>query len=421
MYATSTTSSENLPSEEIFDVLAAVGNLETKAITVAAMADGHEYGKAALYHSVGNLVADYSVLPDRKTLFSYCGNDFEAIGLVAKSVVTDEGVKYQLTEKGVAWGLPIAGWLLSYSAAHPDFALRDVLGPTNTTDERRPTAKRIAVIRHLAGQDEPLTIADVSRAITGSADNRMLASTLHDLSDGGVVDMVSANVRHQRLLFEVLPEAATEEAVKGMRELGRAVISRALAPNVGRRMSVDEIIALSGAEDMIGGSSSKFRQAVRDSLQKLEKRGLLIRQGYDAIDSAVLMSESQKSAARELLQTIDAAIQDSENWRTEGVANLQSLAEESKLAGLMAKSLTRTRERMLSTGQKASLITEILRSSDDSVGLTPHDIAAEFSRRSGKKISGRVVRMALNDLLAEGSVHFREEAGQPRWLPGSGS
>lgn len=127
---------EKLPRPALYNLIAAVGNHEGKALVLAGMQKDRVYSGSDLKTVMTDLQGNHPLKTfDGRNLFTYCQRTFEPIGLVARAVYNSElnEVGYAKTEYGMQIGDALVGHLLSFSEQHPQYSLRSFFGATSSS------------------------------------------------------------------------------------------------------------------------------------------------------------------------------------------------------------------------------------------------------------------------------------------------
>ena len=193
-----------MDDQELGNLLAAVGNHEAKAITIAAMREGVIYSMRDLYRLMmdgqGQLLAwrlSYSVP------FDYCKHSLAPIGLVAAEICYGEGLStygYMKTRYGRDTGDALAGHLLSFSEEFEDISLLQVFGNTNSSSPPsieaengdmaanyriRSPYRRYKILAAILGANLPMRQLDLGHAI--HEEHHILEPHLRNLARNDVI------------------------------------------------------------------------------------------------------------------------------------------------------------------------------------------------------------------------------------------
>ncbi|HUD07269.1 MAG TPA: hypothetical protein VMR34_05260 [Candidatus Saccharimonadales bacterium] len=147
----STNQTEALTPPHLYDVIAAAGNHEVKAATLAAMEPDTAYTMTPIYNEV---MALQGRNPEwklhKRTPHDFCSK-FASIGGFAELVTTESGATaYRTLDEAERLVLPLVGQLVGVSL-NEDPSLVAFFGPTQTNSERgiRPCERRIGLMELL--------------------------------------------------------------------------------------------------------------------------------------------------------------------------------------------------------------------------------------------------------------------------------
>jgi hypothetical protein len=130
---------EKLSSEQMGNLISAVGNSEAKAITLISMMDGAIYGNGDSYRKILNIQGKQLGWQIGKSLaFKYCSGSLEPVGLVTMETINQSlsAYGYMITEEGKESGVPLSGLLLDFSEKH-NVPLSLLFGNSGSNSELR--------------------------------------------------------------------------------------------------------------------------------------------------------------------------------------------------------------------------------------------------------------------------------------------
>lgn len=244
--------SENVPTPIL---IAAIGNIEAKALTYAFLPDDDFVSPGG----IKNLVESAQGHEPRTTVQSvyrnYCGGDFVSIGLVAREYHERFGwVKYQrITDERA---LAVAGLMSASSLVMPlNFGLRHVWSSTsiplllnnrNENIQRGPEG-RLNIYRELANATEPLSGATINVGVNKSAVSEhfielgRLGIVNYDSLDGNNIDPVI------RIEPDFLPKGPLQERIASAvlangGNMSKRNIVNLLAPNYKNHQRASSIV-----------------------------------------------------------------------------------------------------------------------------------------------------------------------------------
>lgn len=204
---------ENRPKEpisekEIGNLLAAVGNNETKAMTLLVMQAGIIYPRYDLHRTFMRAQGNNpGWKTNRSVQFQYCEQTLAPIGLVAKETLNSDlsTYGYQITEYGQEIGIPLAGLLLDFSRIYENVSLRDIFGSTSSKyplegkdeemeieedvssgDKKRAPGTRLKILWELVTNDKPLRLIDIAHSNEEEFSIKF-GSHLRQLAKSGIV------------------------------------------------------------------------------------------------------------------------------------------------------------------------------------------------------------------------------------------
>lgn len=277
-----TQESEFSPEREkrVFDILSAMGNDERKALLLIAMPEGVAQSRTQLHRRVLELQGDYPVWhPYPVSIFSFCQDSLEPIGLVAKAIPGNEQVSrlYVKTELGLNEGEAIAGAVLKYSESPNSVALQKLLGRTSKREEhknRSPRNTLLLIAELLTNPNSGVSMSLIDEAADTSA-----VDTIQRLDRAGLLEYIAtapgqAYITYRRgSNFE--SRINHRVSVSPLPEL----VSDAVRMILEREESLDSDLLLSQLTDKVQPKSSEEKDAlnyaVQTTLQRLSKKGII--------------------------------------------------------------------------------------------------------------------------------------------------
>ena len=312
-------SEERMSDEELGNLLAAFGNHEAKALTLALMRPGRIYGrpdlKRILIESQGKQVMwnMNAVLP-----FDYCQKSLVPIGLVAKEYLDQEkGVYgYEITDYGQEIGIPLAGHLLDFSLRHKDVSLIKLFGSTHSVSKqkdmgsvsykKRSPLARFKILGEIITRELPVRIRDLERELDSS--HQEVGRHLENLSRAGFLEFESIAAGNPYSFYKLAAEMVAEAPQPFPKEVSLSqAIWEILRDNSNIELSANEV-----TDKLIEINShyEKFdrkylRHRVSPILTHFANLDYLTKSGYDQrIRSSINFTKSQKQKIKELLSIL---------------------------------------------------------------------------------------------------------------------
>lgn len=157
-------SKEGLSDQQMGILLSAVGNKETKALTLLVMRRGETYSGKELHSRFINVqggITNAGWATAEMVPYNYAKYSFAPAKLAS-----EDGA--EITQYGETIGKPFAALLLDFSRKHSNFSLSDFFGETpSTKDEEQDVRKsapfaRFRILQALLEADLPIRQADIS-------------------------------------------------------------------------------------------------------------------------------------------------------------------------------------------------------------------------------------------------------------------
>jgi hypothetical protein len=193
---------EKFTDEEVYNLIAAIGNNEAKAITLLALGTDTIYTAHDLQTTIISLQGDIVGWHiGSLTAFGYCQESLAPIGLVALEASNSDGTVfgYTKTNYGKEIGDSLAGHLLKFSEDHPDVTLRDLFGATGSSAKfseksadqgidykKRSPAVRTRIYWILTTSNLPMRATDLTNAI-GEDEPNNIAGHLKEMARVGII------------------------------------------------------------------------------------------------------------------------------------------------------------------------------------------------------------------------------------------
>ncbi len=423
---------ESLSTKEMENLIASVGNSESKAATLLVMKPGIIYSGYALQQE---LIKSQGPNPtwkmDHQGVMHYCERSFEPIGLVAGEV-TDElsrRVGFVKTKYGEEVGDPFAALLADYSLRHPNLSLYTLFGATlssgkgkEVTDDteyrKRAVSARLKLFWELTTADLPLRVANLGDE-TGE-DRVQLAQHLANLGRYGVLQYNAVKYGQHFTGYKV-----TEQGVGFMKSDVRTDI-----PNIGpvlaeifvgnkerwlTRGDVSEEAMKTAFKKHVDNKTDRKVQIERQMggiVQRWVNKGYLVVGGFhDDLRSTVNLTTQQRNDLIELLEILDKFQKQSPDIVRTGIELVNQMTPQ-KVALLMAKAKQASpfanRESVENFADELSLIFSV------QPALTAGEIT-KILNEQGKNISADGIRVRLNKLEQRGLIERSSPEKNATW------
>ena len=181
-------------------LIAAVANHESKALTLAYMASRGP-GQYFSAEQIGtDIVSIQGPEPAWKqsltTAFTYCEESFEPIAAVAKSRLEVAGGKsrtvYEVTPFGAQEAFALTGFVLDWSLKYPDISVQSLLGATQSRTDNRSPLHRLAMLESiLTSGDGEISLGQIAADHPELPGIGTILETVKTSSFSKVVDVAS--------------------------------------------------------------------------------------------------------------------------------------------------------------------------------------------------------------------------------------
>ncbi len=396
---------EQLSDEVIYEMIAAFGNHEGKALLLCAMQPGALYNLRGLHRlSLDIQGAEPAFKGNNRNQFAYC-RTFEQIGLVAKMVVDTEE-RYGLTELGERVGKPLAGLLLGISTA-TEHSLNDVFSqtarPKGSID--RPPKRMLKIMRTIAETDGEVKVAELAK-MHGYKSNTV-AEVLSRQDELGLVeyesrslqDVVSFKVVDSDKLAGLFPRTAVSKRIFDV-FLQHPDISH----------EIDDLrraVELKPEEDRSFGSCLQF----------LRDKGIVDRdRGYSGHEfSSISLTNEQKEFWENLLQLLDRFKDLSPEVLREGRDRVRTILDDQELVKTLVRKAYGNNPKIwknyINEDQKRNLIRSVLLE-EEYLGIKAIETAVNVRlAATGKRIGRKVLSGILADMRKRGETTSRKLKG----------
>lgn len=332
--------------EELGNLLAAIGNHELKALTLAVMKEGIVYERRDLYKRLLEIQGSpYAWKMGKELVIKYCAKTLSPIGLVTTREIMNPNLStygYMITPYGEIVGKSLAGHLLEFSLRYPAFSSIKAMGATVSWSEvkriqtidggeaefrKRAPMIRLKIFRQLVSSVLPIRAADLALAI--GERQGIVQNHLQTLSRFDIIKYKATEPNRPYSFYKLSRQRPSREPRSYPKK-----------PTFTRR--VFEIF-LSNPE--FCGSSAIVAERLRERYPKyqaskqltmqmmtnnilshLEKEGFLAHEGFRYnIQSEINITDGNRAMLRELLGIVHRFRSGDEDFREEGRAKLEKI------------------------------------------------------------------------------------------------
>lgn len=335
-----------MSEEELGNLLAAVGNHELKALTLAVMREGTIYERGDLYRKLLEIQGrPYIWKMGKELVIKYCAKTLSPIGLVTTREIITPNLStcgYIITPYGEMIGKSLAGHLLEFSLRYPTFSLIEAMGATasgsrakriQTIDgeeaefRKRAPMIRLKIFRQLVSSVLPIRAADLARAI--GEKQGIVQNHLQTLSRLGIIEYKATEPNKPYSFYKLSQQRPNREPRPYSKK-----------PTFTKR--VFEIFLsnpeFSGSPAMVAerlkelypeyqASKQLTMQTMTNNiLSHLEKEGFLAHEGFRYnIQSKINITNGNRAMLHELLGIVDRFRSGDEDFRKKGRARLEKI------------------------------------------------------------------------------------------------
>lgn len=422
---------ERIPDQELGNLLSAVGNNESKALTLRAMEGGIAYSVASLLHRVLEIQGNQPLWRmDASTLYGYCQDSFDPIGLVAQEVIDRWHNKYGYikTPYGHEYGDALAGLMLSLSERHP-FSLYQAFAHTACTknvqeagdnnleqnleqeeidpnlNKKRAPLTRLKIFRALVKHKSPLRETDLSEYI-GEKHRSLIGQHLNNLSRLGVITYLSIKA-DTSYVYSLNPKHPAElpSPYGGDISLSQFVYNTILEKEESMTASelTEQYVKQKGGNLQI--NQRRLQHRIGDILSSLRKQGYLSREEMFNKEkrSLITLSDVQLSFLKDLVETIDRFQSNDREVLQEGKEYGQKLLQDPKrVADLFRKAKeTSPHAQKKDTLETQSFIFSVIK---ENPGSTLRTIQKELQERYQRKLGRTRLSALLLSMIASEQI-----------------
>lgn len=356
---------KRLPDAVVGNMLAALGNYEPKIILLLSMKPGERYSQLALHNASQHARGKLSSGRGSKNLeLQFCERSLSPIGLVTKEEFIDDGrvirVEFTKTSFGSTAGDALGSALLAVSERHPDYALMDFFGSTNTTSRKstevtmpdgttaehknRAPFTRFQVLQALAAEDPPKTMTGVAKT-TGLAVTAV-SHHMRALQERGVVSLTTRELDKSYAVFELSESAPDTSPTPYRREVSLTQKVYNLTGVCEGEITSDAIHALLVASEPENAILQKDegRSRVSRILSHLSREGYLRYKEFSGeVQSHIALTENQKTAIKDVVDTVNQfASGDEQVWAAARAKGKEIMADPDRVTKLYEKAKTKS-------------------------------------------------------------------------------
>lgn len=424
---------EHLSDDEMGNLIAAVGNHESKAISLVVMEPGAIYPEEKLYEKV--MQAQGKVkgwVMHRAVPFKYCINSLSPIGLVTKEALDEDLSTYGYikTPYGENRGDPLAGVLLKFSYEHPDVSLQDFFGATNSSSKQITTEKgveikerapntRLKIFWQLLTQTLPLRDIDLARAL-GRETTTYISTHIQSLRDKKIITYDAIKKGESFSFYQLSPKPPQEFPPSYMENpSSTAFVYQALLQNKGQQWTRDTLAdhyLNSRKKDEKPLSREALKVTISGILAHLERQGYVKREKFSsAYHSEISLTNTQRQIMLDLVTLLDKFQNQDPQILQEGKEFADYLRTHPEVVSSL---LAKTKEHSPNANQTSKdesqhRILSILNSSDEP--LTNQEIRESLKVTYGQSLSPNSIRILTSSLSPNYPVASLKEKGLTRY------
>lgn len=425
---------ERLSTSKVENLIASVGNSESKAISLLVMKPDVIYSSDELQQALVLSQGDHPAWKmDHSAVWHYCSHSFEPIGLVAGEVVDDlsRRIGYVKTTFGKEVGDPQAALLLNYSLEHPDLSLYKLFGTTVSTSKgneeegtepeykKRAVHARLKTFRELSTAKSPIRVADLADKIGESP--VALAQHLRNLDKYGVIGYEAIKYGERFTAYKLTDLGLTlipptlRQDIPNNRPLLFELLKKHRDQWLTRKDLADLVIESSKEQEGLVSDEKRLkieRQNGEATSQWIERGFIHVQDFHGDLRSRVSTTEKQRADLAELIGFLDQFQAQSDYVIQKGKEVALELTPD-KISALMGKAKKNSpySNRKLVDDfaiDLGAILTE-------NPGLTSSDITKIVNERYDQQISEKGIRVRLNKLEKKGFVKRSSVRNNTAW------
>lgn len=264
--------------------------------------------------------------------FDLCQGSLSDISLVTKQVTdTQRGTVYgfEITDKGVDLGVPLAGHLLSFSEKHPELSLRMLLGTAISSSKKRLTAEgettrnraplnRFRILEEIATSELPIRQIDLASSLVHDypLDYKRIAQitaplTVHlrSLKKAGIITYTSIEADKDYVFYSPASERPQEDVPVEKRQRTLTNDIEAVAYEAGNLFSSEDVLHQLIEKDSRYGTQNHhiLKIQISEILALLSRHGFVDRvEGFSSNARSIInLTADQRDTATEFLNIIE--------------------------------------------------------------------------------------------------------------------
>lgn len=307
---------KELSEREIFSLISAFGNNESKALLLIAIKDGNIYSDKDLFERMISLQGKKPVWKMHKNVpFQYCKDSLAPIGRVAKEVLNGDLSTYgfMVTEYGKNFGVPFAGALLDWSLKHPNFSFYQMLGMTASRyskegqreDKKRAPETRLKILKAIVENgDKSLSVTQMANIVKENP--HAVKKHISALAKSGVLSKKEKNAGEPRSLYikAMFPEQGQEQ-YKHFKTLSEQVA--AILRETSDYVSVDGVADIIIQRHKYQWSRQSLTSTINGILLHFEEKGYVLRKEFEkGFWSEVTVSPNQKDIITSMVNLVNS-------------------------------------------------------------------------------------------------------------------
>ena len=420
---------QELPKEKLYELLAALGNSEAKAITLIAMGQGKPYDKGSLHRDLLRLQGEKPVWElDKNTPFQYCMISFVPANLVKDYILGPDrsALEYIITDYGQNIGVSFAGGLSRWSRDHPDFSLYRVFGSTNSSfreqgkpDKKRSPEIRLKILRQLtASHSRKLRQIDIAKALNEGSP--LIGSHLKNLARGEIIEYKNVG-RGREITYYKLKNKRPNKMPEPYRgeKIATERLYEVLQENMDRELSIKELQRLLIKKYPEYENRKSLYKFVSGAAHDFERQKYVKCKKFKfGFQSQIKMSKEQKKAITSLVNLVDNFQRGELTTLREGRAFAQKLLHDPKLVSLLMQKAKEASPFAQKTEKKV-MYRRTLEIIQEKPNVTASQIQQILKKVYGKDLTIEAVQKLLGELVDKKLATFKQTKFGKQYLDGS--